>query len=54
MSLMDEMLNRKSPCHQTMDLSDREESQQDGNRKLVEMAQANTVIGSTNEVALKE
>jgi hypothetical protein len=57
LSLMDEevMLNRKSaPCHQTMDLIDREESQNDGNRKLVEMAQANTVIGSTNEVALKE
>jgi hypothetical protein len=34
-SLMDEevMLNRKSPpCHQTMDLIDRQESQQDGNR----------------------
>jgi hypothetical protein len=57
LSLLDEevMLNRKSPpCHQIMDLIDREESQQDGNRKLVEMAQANTVIGSTNEVALKE
>jgi hypothetical protein len=57
LSLMDEevMLNRKSPpCHQTMDLIDREESQKDGNRKLVEMAQANTVIASTNEVALKE
>jgi hypothetical protein len=37
-----------------MDLIDRQESQQDGNRKLVEMAQANTVIASTNEVALKE
>jgi hypothetical protein len=57
LSLMDEevMLNRKSPpCHQTMDLIDREGSQQDRNRKLVEMAQANTVIASTDEVALKE
>jgi hypothetical protein len=35
LSLMDEevMLNRKSPpCHQTMDLIDRQGSQQDGNR----------------------
>jgi hypothetical protein len=42
------------PCHQTMDLSNREESQQDGNRKLVDSMEVNMVIASADEVALKE
>jgi hypothetical protein len=41
------------PCHQTIDLSNREESQQDGYGKLVNLTEANILIVSADEVALK-
>jgi hypothetical protein len=40
------------PCHQTTDLSNREESQQDGNGKSVNLMEANMLIISANEVGL--
>jgi hypothetical protein len=45
-------LNGKTPsCHPTMGLMDRDESQQDGERKLVDSVEADIGITCINKVA---